>query len=509
MSRSTALQDLTESTFRLLVQSVKEYAIFMLDPQGIVQSWNPGAERLKGYQASEIIGRPFTLFYPPEDVESGKCARELELAARDGSFEDEGWRVRKDGSRFWANVVITAVFDEGRLVGYAKVTRDLTERRQAEQTRLRLAQASEAVRLRDEFLSVVAHELRTPITALSMLLHRVERAVLRQSQLDPKALVKARRQVQRLSRLVDDLLEFARIQAGRLEFRMEDVTLNALAADVVDDFRDHSDRHSIEFEAGPDTAIVRADPARLEQVLINLLQNAIKYAPNGGSIRVRVWCDDDAAQVSVTDPGIGIPYEDQQRLFQRFYRASNASTPNFSGLGLGLYLCNEIVRRHEGHMSLESVPGHGTTVTVHLPLKEALPSTSPIRGQRLLVVDDEPDILEELGDFLHSEGYEVELARDGYEALGRMRQRPPDVLMVDLRMPLMDGAALVERLRNERLAPQMPIVLFSADQHVHSRAAALEVDAALAKPLDLDEVLGVLQRVSLRPGRKAAPHANA
>ena len=160
--------EVTADLFRLLVESVVDYAIFLLDPTGVVRTWNAGARRLKGYEADEIIGRHFSTFYPEEDVRRGKPAWELESAAREGRFEDEGWRIRKDGSSFWANVVITALRRDGELVGFAKVTRDLTARREAEEERVRLAEAREAVRLRDEFLSIASHELRTPLTALDL-----------------------------------------------------------------------------------------------------------------------------------------------------------------------------------------------------------------------------------------------------------------------------------------------------------------------------------------------------
>jgi PAS domain S-box-containing protein len=218
----------SEKRFRLLVESVRDYAIFMLDPEGRIVSWNLGAERIKGYRADEIVGEHFSRFYPPEDVAAGKPARGLEVAEREGRVEDEGWRVRKDGSRFWANVVITALRDAGgRLVGFAKVTRDLTERKRAEEDRLRLAreqaaraEAEAAVRARDEFLSIAAHELKTPLTPLQLqvqlLVHSLRKGEL--TTLPPERLgamlESAERQSKRFASLIEKLLDLSRIAAG-------------------------------------------------------------------------------------------------------------------------------------------------------------------------------------------------------------------------------------------------------------------------------------------------------
>ena len=211
----------SEARFRLLVEAVKDYAIFMLDPSGRVVTWNAGAQRIKGYDAREIIGQHFSQFYPAEDVRAGKCERELEGAARDGRFEDEGWRVRKDGTRFWANVVITALRAEnGELVGFAKVTRDLTERRRLEQEQLRLGKAEEAIRLRDEFLSLAAHELKTPLTVLQMQLDTLSDRMDQSGQRVATKLQRAAQSSERLANLVESLLDVSRIATGR--FALED-----------------------------------------------------------------------------------------------------------------------------------------------------------------------------------------------------------------------------------------------------------------------------------------------
>ena len=356
-----------ELRLRLLIESIHDYAIFMLDIDGIVSSWNRGAERIKGYHAEEIIGRPFSVFYPEEEVRAGKCAHELAGAARDGRFEDEGWRIRKDGSRFWANVIISAVHDEGgRLIGFAKVTRDLTERRASEQERLRLIQTEEALRLRDEFLAIASHELRTPLTSLQLELHSIGR---RASELDDKIAVKLERALRsgdRLTALVEMLLDVSRISSGRLTLRVERFDLALLARELCERFADQAARAGCEVRFHADAAGVVGtwDRIRIEQVISNLVGNAIKYAA-GAPVDIGVDHVDGQAQLRVTDQGPGIPSDDQARIFGRFERA--ASIKHFGGLGLGLYIARQIVEAHGGTIEVHSERGKGASFTVRLP----------------------------------------------------------------------------------------------------------------------------------------------
>jgi PAS domain S-box-containing protein len=239
----------TEERSRLLVESIQDYGIIMLSPDGKVATWSAGSERLHGYSANEIIGRHFSVFYPPEDVRDGKCERELEEARRTGRMEDEGWRVRKNGSRFWANTVFAAIHDQhGTLLGYSKVTRDLTERIRSEELRSRLTQANEAVRMRDEFLSIASHELRTPLTPLSLLLQRMERAVGQGEGVELATVQRADRQVQRLLRLINDLLDFTRLQAGKLQMEIGLVELGSVVTSVVEDFKGLGSGHTLELD---------------------------------------------------------------------------------------------------------------------------------------------------------------------------------------------------------------------------------------------------------------------
>src|SRR5438067_1012857 len=349
----------SEVDFRALVGAVRDYALFMPDPEGRVASWNIGAERINGYSAKEIIGSSLSRFYPPEDVLAGKPDLALQVARETGRFEEEGWRIRKDGTRFWANAILTAIRDaNGELRGYAKVVRDLTERRKGDEERLRLIQAQEAVRLRDEFLSIAAHELRTPLTALLLQLQSMEKA--KRSSPGP-----ALRSARRLAGLVEMLLDVSRIATGRLELSKEDVDLVQLARDAIDRYSDEARRVGSEVLLEGDASVRGSwDALRLEQVFANLVGNALKYAA-GSAVTIRVSGRDGEASFEVQDRGPGIGAEDLSRIFDRFERA--APSRHYGGLGLGLYIARQVVEAHGGTIGVHETPGGGATFSVVLP----------------------------------------------------------------------------------------------------------------------------------------------
>jgi PAS domain S-box-containing protein len=378
----------SEERFRLLVEGVRDYAIFMLDATGHILSWNSGAQLIKGYAPHEIIGRHFSIFYPPEDIRDGKPEWELRIAEAEGRYEEEGWRLRKDGSRFWANVLITALFNaHGKLQGFGKVTRDMTERKLAEEQREQLreherqllherearAQLQAVERMRDAFLTVLAHELRTPLTSL---LGNAE-MILRGGQRDGDLSERGQRNVQiiinqarRLNAMVSLQLDVSRLQTGQLHMERAPLDVEAVARQVVEEFLPTVTTHTLIY-AGPDRPLlVAGDALRLIQVLQNLVQNGIKYSPTGGVIQITVEQHDTTVRIAVSDNGIGIPQAELPQLFQRFYRASNVDERQISGLGVGLYLVKELVTLHGGTVAVVSAEGHGSTFLITLPLLE-------------------------------------------------------------------------------------------------------------------------------------------
>ena len=373
----------SEERYRLLVSAVKDYAIFMLFPDGKIATWNEGAERLKGYAPGEIIGKHFSVFYPEEDKRTNKPAWELEEATLTGRFEDEGWRVRKDGTRFWANVIITAVRnEEGKLLGFSKVTRDMTERRRLEEklrrsnedldlrVQERTEQLEKAVQARDEFMSVVSHELRTPVTSLRLQVQTAVRLYERKdfdrfTERSIKFMSGALRQLDRLADLINDILDVSRISLGQFPIDSQDLDLGVLVGEVVGRFREQAEAvgSSLSFEAKAPVPL-SGDRLRLEQVVSNLIMNALKYG-NGKPVTVRVGNYDGSAFFTVEDEGMGIALEHQGRIFERFERAISAD--NISGIGLGLYISKKIVESHGGEITVFSQPEMGSVFKVTLP----------------------------------------------------------------------------------------------------------------------------------------------
>ena len=366
---------LSDELFHLLVESVADYAIFILDPSGHVRSWNEGARRIKGYATEEVLGQHFSLFYTPEDARDGKPERGLHAAAMEGRWEDEGWRVRKGGTRFWASVVLTALHDPaGRLVGIAKVTRDLTERRLAEEERVQRLAAEEAVRARDAFLTIAAHELRTPVTGLWGTVQMLQREQAR-GQIDAARLAghveRLGRTTKRLATMVDELLDVVRLRADELALVRVPFDLAALVGEAVADARAVLPaRLRLDLQVEEGLPPMAGDTARLGQIFANLLENAAKYSPEGGTIAVALRAATGGAQLSVRDEGIGLPPGSAETIFAPFARATNALAYQVPGIGLGLHICRGIADRHGGRLWAES-DGEGRGTTFHLWLPAA------------------------------------------------------------------------------------------------------------------------------------------
>ncbi|HYY46848.1 MAG TPA: PAS domain S-box protein [Candidatus Angelobacter sp.] len=373
----------SEQRFRLLVESVKDYAIFMLDPAGRVISWNRGAERIKGYRAEEIVGRHFSIFYRPEDAAAGEPARGLAAALKEGRFEAEGWRLRKDGTPFWANVVITALRDSaGRLQGYAKVTRDITERKRI-QDQLLDAERREAARFRElaeqlagleraksEFLKLASHELRTPVSLLQGYLSLFEEGDLGAlNAVGKRAVEVMRTQAGELTFLIEQMLEAARLEQGTVTLQLEVVDLREVASQAVDWVRrlaraDHE--VALLIPNHPVHAVV--DRRRMSTVLRSLLDNAVKYSPEGGKIVCEVRDEAGWAKVNVLDQGLGIQSEQREQLFRPFGRVVTTDTADIGGAGLDLYLARELSRLQGGDLAAKSDQERGSVFTLSLPL---------------------------------------------------------------------------------------------------------------------------------------------
>jgi PAS domain S-box-containing protein len=531
----------SEERFRLLVEHAGDYAIYLLDAQGRVATWNFGAQRMKGYSAEEIIGRDLSTFFPPDAIADGKPKRELEIARREGRFEEEGWRVRKDGSQFWANVVLTRVQDsQGELIGYAKITRDLTKRREAEETerilfreqaaraaaelselRIRESEqaaqsaarkAQEANRVKDEFLATVSHELRTPLNAI------VGWSVLLREQNHDKQTARGleviHRNAQVQARLIEDILDVSRIITGKLKLSLEPMNVVTLVNETLDVVRPSATGKHIELTFQPPTGVanVEGDPERLRQVIWNLLSNAVKFTPEHGKIVVEIEQDESKLALVVTDTGRGIDAEFLPFVFDRFQQAESSTTRRYGELGLGLAIVRHIVELHGGVVEAKSEGvERGATFRVVIPVR-ALPPTSDItrndiaprltptarslEGLRVLLVDDEPDARELLSDVLSAAGAIVKSADSAPSGFDAFRSFQPHILISDIGMPDEDGYSLIRRVRGLPLdqGGGVPAVALTAYTRHEDRMKALAAGFTthVGKPVDPDELAFVI-----------------
>jgi PAS domain S-box-containing protein len=502
----------SEERFRVLVDGVRDYAVFLLDSSGNVVSWNRGAEILKGYSAPEIIGSHFSVFYTPESILQGKPEWELKTAAQYGRIEDEGWRVRKDGTRFWANVVITSLRDEdGKLLGFAKVTRDMTERRNLEAL-------LEVDRQKDQFLAILAHELRNPLAPIRSALQ-----IMLEPEVTAEASSRARdiaeRQLMNMTRLLDDLLDVSRIREGRIDLRREIVGISAIVRVAIETSQPLiSERgQDLTVELPPEEIWVDGDPVRLSQALTNLLNNAAKYTGRGGRIWVTASRSDGYALVRVRDSGIGIDALMLPHVFDLFVQAQPHSATSTAGMGIGLTLAKRLVELHGGRIeALSAGAGLGSEFAIRLPAVEAgraaaaknADQGSPVSRKtapplHVLVVDDNRDAADGLALLLDLHGHETRVAYEAEGALEAAKAFRPDVAILDIGMPVMDGYELARRLKKTPEAEKTVLVAMTGwgqEEDVRkSREAGF--DHHLVKPSEPAVLEKLLAEVAARRNR--------
>lgn len=489
MEASERLRE-SESTFRLLVQNVYDYAIFMLDTEGYVVSWNVGASRIKGYTSREIVGQHFSVFYSPEDRTSGKPDRLLSIARGQGRVQDEGWRVRKDGTQFWASVTLTAVYDEHHhLIGFAKITRDMSERRHLEEVEA-------SARRMNEFLATLAHELRNPLAPMFNATAIIEKHP------DDGNIVKANlsvvlRQLRHLSRLVDDLLDVGRMAVGKLELRSAVLPIQTVIETALEGSMPFlaAKQQRIDLRLCDDNFSVFGDLTRLGQVLQNVLNNASKFSAEGTTITIECKAWDKIGTISITDQGRGIPHDMLSDVFNLFVQVDGPGYSATGGLGIGLSLCKSIIEKHAGSIGATSAgPGQGSTFTIQLPIAVQTPSPEvprgtglPVASMNILIVDDNQDAADSLGLLLQMEGHAIEVAYDGVSAIHKAATFVPDVALIDLAMPDMDGYELIGELRESAELGHTRFYALSgfSEAAVRDRVAAAGFHGHIVKPVDL------------------------
>jgi PAS domain S-box-containing protein len=506
---------------RAMLRGVRDYAIYTLDTEGRIASWHPGAQRMKGYGADEAVGMPFARLFTRDDQAQGLPAEEMAVAARTGEYKGEGWRVRKDGSIFEVAVVLTALRGAGgELLGFLKLTQDITQRRLLEreheemlrQAQCARAEAERSSHSKGEFLATISHELRTPLSAILGWAHVLERGVF-----DPDTVKHGLGAISRNARiqvqLIEDLLDMNRIESGQLRLELQRIELGGVIAAAIDSALPAASAKGIGLRTafGPVGGLVMGDAARLQQVVGNLLNNAIKFTPPGGQISVTLDEADGQAHIAVADTGQGIEPDFLARIFERFQQQDAGITRRHGGMGIGLAIVRHLVQLHGGNVRVHSPgPGQGSTFTVSLPTLASAGLTAPLDrapeqqavtpacaeptepatrldNVSVLLVDDEPDVRAVTTRLLQDAGAHVMAAASADEALDLLRRQKPAVILSDVGMPDVDGYELIRRVRE--LPPteggQTPAAAFTAftrpvDQ---ARALAAGYQMHLAKPV--------------------------
>jgi PAS domain S-box-containing protein len=478
----------SEERFRLLVEGVQDYAVYMLDPEGNIVSWNSGAQKMKGYSPEEILGRHFSAFYQAHDIDAGRPWEELATARRTGHAEDEGWRVRKNGERFWARVVVSALYDhKGTLRGFAKVTQDLSEREYARG----LEAAAQRV---NEFIAMLAHELRNPLAPIRTAVHLMERLPPDDPRHDAMRKT-VERQSKHLMRIVDDMLDIARVTRGTLSIERSIVDLTEVVARAVEIAKAAGVHHKLDVQLPKEPLLVSGDSARLTQVVANLLTNATRFTPAGGSIWLKAWREGGQIVLTVRDTGRGVPAGQLESIFGMFVQGKEAVHRVGGGLGVGLALARRIAEMHDGTVEAKSEgEGKGSEFILRLPAgapqaaraadARATPPTDKLVVRRVLIVDDNLDAAATLEQLMRSLGHETKVAHDGPGALAMAEQFRPQVVLLDLGMPGMNGYEVAEQLRKRGHAMKIVAVTGWGTEDDRTRSARAGFDVHLVKPVD-------------------------
>ncbi|KAL5046712.1 Two-component system protein A [Aspergillus fruticulosus] len=508
-------------TYKILVDTVKDYAIFMLDPTGHIATWNAGAGALKGYTAEQIIGKHFSILYSAADRASGKPNRALAVCLREGRMEDEGWRYRRDGSRFWANVLISPIYQFGQHVGFVKVTRDLTERKEAEARMI--AAFEESSRLKTDFLANISHEIRTPMNGMQIAMTMLTDTDLSPEQREHAHIIQDSMSL--LLQIVNDVLDYSKLSSGSFSLHADMLDVREIVGAVVRNCRS-SLKEGVELstDISPDLpARMRGDPLRYRQVLQNLVFNAVKFTEKG-SVRVTVSCstdeqnsDSSLVKTEVTDTGIGVPDSAINTLFTPFSRFANSAARKYQGTGLGLSICKSLAELMNGTVGYSPNPNATGSVfwfttkmgdpSVLSPRKSPSAPATPVATEvatemrtvaprkHVLLVEDNIVNHTIMLKLLHTLGFQrVDGAWNGAEAVRMVKQKPLsyDVVLMDVSMPVLDGIAATGQIRDMGLV--MPIIAITGNALKGDAETyiAQGMNDCIGKPVHRDQLLRVL-----------------
>jgi PAS domain S-box-containing protein len=498
----------SEEQFRMLVDGVDEYAIYLLDPQGKVVTWNAGAQRIKGYSAKEIIGKDFSCFYTAPDIATGKPQHNLDAARRYGHCQDQGLRVRKDGSTFSAEVALTVLRDErGDIRGFSKVTRDISDVIRARSAEAARAVAEKASKAKDDFLAALSHELRTPLTpALAAASYLADNAEKLPAGFSDEVHT-IRRNVQLQARLIDDLLDLTRVTRGKLELRFDRIDAHQIIREALGIAQGQilEKRLTISLQLKAQEHHIWGDPIRIQQVFWNLVNNAAKFTPSGGQIEIATANDErDHFLFEITDSGIGIDIKQQQSLFQPFQQEGQISR-QFGGLGLGLAISKHLVDLHGGGITAESRGrNYGTTFKITLDVlkdrigRSGVPAAVPRRptkSLRILLVEDHADTRRTLSRLLSHFGHDISVAESTQSALNIVKAKKFDVVLSDIGLPDGSGYDVISQAKQKQPVKGVALTGFGSEEDIR-RGQEAGFDFHLVKPVDFHELRSVLDQVS-------------
>jgi osomolarity two-component system, sensor histidine kinase TcsA len=513
-NRDRSAQLVSAETYRTLVSTLRDYAMFMLDTNGCIATWNTGAMLLKQYQQEEIVGKHFSTFYSEEDRKARKPDRELEVALREGKVEDEGWRFKKDGSRFWANVLITPVYHDGVLMGFSKVTRDLTERKAGE-ARL-IAAYEEASKMKSDFLANMSHEIRTPMHGMLSALSLLIDTGLTEEQKELTDVIDESGAI--LLQVINDILDYSKLSSGTFSINKEVMNISEIVS-AVRRCCNIGSAESLRFEIDLDPrlpAFAQGDPLRYRQILQNLVSNAVKFTDKGSiCVRVAVIDEDETSfelKTEVIDTGIGVSADAENVLFTPFTQLDNSSTKKFKGTGLGLSICKSLAELMGGNVGYSKNPTQNGSVfffTARVNRLEATPTKSQVttapdvelkklaNTRHLLLVEDNAINQTIMVRMLRSCGFEkVDVAADGAEGLRMVTRKPLaySLILMDISMPVMDGVTATKRIREA--GHTLPIVAMTANALKGDAEAYLAegMNDYIAKPVDRRLLMGSLLR---------------
>lgn len=502
--RKKADEALFDSRQRLqiVLDSIADHAIITTDPQSRIISWNPGARQMFGYSTEEAIGQSVAILFTPEDRAAGQVEQEMALARRLGQAPDERYHLRKDGSRFYVSGSQAPLYDVDKtLLGYVKVARDLTNRQQMEQA------LREADRRKNEFLAMLAHELRNPLAPIRNGLQIL--SLTQGTNPDLAALVDLMsRQLTHLVRLVDDLLDVSRISQGKIELKRERLNLGTLVGGAVDAARPlyQTRGKALELELPTRPLLVNGDATRLAQVVTNLLTNGSRYTGENGRVRVSLESVQGEARLRVADNGIGLETEQMEAIFELFVQVDNSIARSQGGLGLGLTLVKRLVELHGGRVEVRSAGlGQGSEFSVYLPLLRAdkpQPAINQVTPQPtdqppLLVIDDNADAAQTLAMLLKLKGYQVHTRSSGRSGLEAAEQIRPAAILLDIGMPDLDGYETCRLLRQQPWGKAVPVIALTGYGQVEDQQQTHKVgfNAHLVKPVDLGALTQVLSQL--------------